>query len=69
MLSRTAAKAMLSMKNFTSSMEGIYSQSVVESTIDEAPMAYKDASLIESTIGPAAEIVDRLVPLHNLKAC
>ena len=68
-LSRTAAKAKLSMEDFTESMEGIYSQSVVPSTLDEAPMAYKDASLIESTIGPAAEIVDRLVPLHNLKAC
>ncbi len=68
-LSRTAAKAKLSMEDFTESMDGIYSQSVVESTLDEAPMAYKDASLIESTIGPAAEIIDRLVPLHNLKAC
>jgi len=67
-LSRTAAKANLSMEDFTSSMEGIYSQSVVESTLDEAPMAYKEAGLIESTIGPTAEIVDRLVPLHNIKA-
>ncbi len=68
-LSRTAAKAKIPMEDFVASMEGIYSQSVVESTLDEAPMAYKDASLIESTIDPTAEIIDRLMPLHNIKAC
>jgi len=67
-LSRTAAKAKIPMEDFTASMEGIYSQSVVESTLDEAPMAYKDTALIESTISPTAEIIDRLIPLHNIKA-
>ena len=43
--------------------------SVVESVLDEAPMAYKEAGFIESAIGPTAEIVDRLAPLHNIKAC
>lgn len=34
---------------------------------DEAPMAYKPVDLIEEHLEPTAEIVDRIVPVMNLK--
>lgn len=45
------------------------STSVVQSTLDEAPDAYKDASVIEKAIEPTATIIDRIKPLLNLKDC
>lgn len=67
-LSRTNAKATLSMDDYRTAMEGIYSTSVKESTLDEAPAAYKP---IEDIIGPIAEAVDILdvmKPIYNFKA-
>jgi tRNA-splicing ligase RtcB (3'-phosphate/5'-hydroxy nucleic acid ligase) len=43
LMSRTAAKKQLSMEEYRQQMHDIYSTSVCESTIDEAPMAYKSA--------------------------
>ena len=41
-LSRSRAREQLNMDEYRHSMEGVYTTSVSESTIDEAPMAYKD---------------------------
>jgi len=49
-------------------MDGVYSESVGEGTIDEAPMAYKPAEAIAAALEPTAEVVDRLDPVHNVKA-
>ncbi len=49
-------------------MEGVYSESVVDDVLDEAPMAYKPAEAIAGAVEPTAEIVDWLDPVHNLKA-
>ena len=49
-------------------MEGTYSTSVNERTIDAAPGAYKP---IEDIIGPIAEsvdIIDVMRPIYNFKA-
>jgi hypothetical protein len=35
--------------------------------LDEAPDAYKDATMIELAIEPTAKIIDRLKPLLNIK--
>ncbi|MBR0044316.1 MAG: RtcB family protein [Synergistaceae bacterium] len=40
-MSRSSAKEKLSMEEYRMTMEGIYTTSVNESTLDEAPMAYK----------------------------
>ena len=40
-MSRTKAKQMLDMDEYRAAMQGIYTTSVNENTIDEAPMAYK----------------------------
>ena len=41
LMSRTKAKENLSMEDYRKTMEGVYTTSVNEATLDEAPMAYK----------------------------
>jgi RNA-splicing ligase RtcB len=68
-MSRKKAKRELDLKEFKEQMAGIYSTSVVASTLDEAPDAYKNPKIIEEALEPTAKIVDRIVPILNLKAC
>lgn len=68
LMSRTKAKETLNMAEFTQSMEGIYTTSVHESTIDEAPMAYKPMEAIVSNIHPTVEINVVIRPIYNFKA-
>lgn len=42
-MSRNAAREQLDMGDFMKKMDGIYTTTACESTIDEAPGAYKDA--------------------------
>ncbi|NHN43063.1 RtcB family protein [Halorubellus sp. JP-L1] len=58
----------LSMAEFEAAMDGVYSESVVEGVVDEAPMAYKDADRILGALEPTAEVEERLDVVHNLKA-
>ena len=67
-MSRTRADEELSTAAFAESMDGVYSESVGEATLDEAPQAYKPAEAIHEAIRPTAEPIDRLEPVHNLKA-
>ena len=67
-LSRTQAKEQLTMQEYKKQMKNIFSSCVSISTLDEAPMAYKNSDEIISAIAPTAEIIDRLKPLYNFKA-
>jgi len=67
-MSRGAAHDAIGMDEFADAMDGIYSESVIESVRDEAPMAYKPAEAIAEAIEPTADVVDWLEPVHNLKA-
>ncbi len=67
-MSRREAKENGSMDAFTTAMDGVYSESVVEDVLDEAPMAYKSADAIAAAVEPTATIIDRLDVVHNLKA-
>jgi RNA-splicing ligase RtcB len=49
-------------------MDGIYSTSICDSTIDEAPMAYKPIDEIIECIKPTVEIVKQIKPIYNFKA-
>ena len=49
-------------------MEGVYSTSVSEATIDEAPAAYKPIDDIIGPIAEAVDIVDVMRPIYNFKA-
>ena len=64
----TQLRETLNLREYRTAMEGVYSTSVNERTIDEAPDAYKP---IEDIIGPIAEsvdIIDIMKPIYNFKA-
>ena len=67
-MSRRQAHREGSVEGFAAAMDGVYSESVVESVLDEAPMAYKPAETIAEALGPTATVEERLDPVHNLKA-
>ncbi len=62
------AKELITLDEFVQSMQGIYTSSVNESTLDESPMVYKDASEIEALIEPTVEVREHLKPIYNFKA-
>ncbi len=68
LLSRKKARATLSMEEFESKMQGIYSTSVKLSTLDESPMAYKSLSDILENITPTVEVLKHIVPIYNFKS-
>lgn len=68
LMSRSAAKARISMNDYISSMEGIYTTTVNTSTLDEAPMAYKPLEAILNTISDTAEVIEVMKPIYNFKA-
>ena len=68
LMSRTKAKDTLSLEDYQKAMKGIYSTSVNESTIDEAPMAYKSPEDIIGVIRESVEVEEILKPVYNFKA-
>ena len=68
LMSRTKARSTLSMEEFRTQMEGIFSTSVTADTIDESPMAYKKMEDIVENIKPTVKIEKRIVPVYNFKA-
>lgn len=67
-LSRSQAVKQISMDDFRASMEGIYSESVNNFTLDESPMAYKPADEIIANIGETVDINAIIRPVFNYKA-
>ena len=68
LMSRGEAKEKVSIEEFQDSMKGIYSTSVMESTIDESPMVYKPIEEIIENIQDTVEIVKIIKPIYNFKA-
>lgn len=66
--SRTAAMKNLSMDDFKETMSGIWTTSVSEETLDEAPMAYKPMQEIIEQIGETVTIQKHIKPVYNFKA-
>ncbi len=67
-MSRAGARKSLSLEEYKKEMEGIYTTSVNEDTLDEAPMAYKSLSDIIDVIGESVEVIEVLKPIYNFKA-
>lgn len=67
-MSRMKAKETLDLDDFKNSMEGIYTTSVSESTIDEAPMVYKPMDEIVENIKDTVDIERIIKPIYNFKA-
>lgn len=68
LMSRTKAKETLDLESYKEAMAGIYTTSVNEQTIDEAPMAYKSLEDIVDVIRDSVDIVDIMKPVYNFKA-
>lgn len=68
LMSRSAAKASLNLDEYRKTMEGIYTTSVNEATLDEAPMAYKSLADIIDVIRESVDVIDVMKPIYNFKA-
>lgn len=67
-MSRIKAKEVLTMEDYRDSMKNIFTSSVNEDTLDEAPMAYKPMQEIIDCIGDTIEIEKVIKPIYNFKA-
>ncbi|MCD7892386.1 MAG: RtcB family protein [Erysipelotrichaceae bacterium] len=67
-MSRGKARHVVDFENYKQSMKDVYSSSVVESTIDESPMVYKNIDEIIENISDSVEIIDIIKPIYNFKA-
>lgn len=68
LMSRAKARENIDLNEYVESMKGIYSTTVNNETIDEAPSAYKPADEIVSLVKDTVEIDDRIYPVYNFKA-
>ena len=57
-----------SLEEYKESMKNVYSTSVNESTLDEAPMAYKSLEDIMDVIKESVDVIEVLKPIYNFKA-
>ncbi|MBQ3568687.1 MAG: RtcB family protein [Anaerotignum sp.] len=67
-MSRGKAKEAIDIEAYKESMKGIYTTSVSESTLDEAPMAYKSLEDIIDVISDSVDIIEVMRPVYNFKA-
>lgn len=67
-MSRKQAKERITMEDYKKSMENVYTTSVNEFTIDEAPFVYKTLDEILNHIGDTVEVERIIKPVYNFKA-
>ena len=67
-MSRKKAKETLDMEIYKEAMKDIYTTSVNENTIDEAPMAYKSREDIIDVIRDSVDVIEVMKPVYNFKA-
>ena len=67
-MSRMKAKETFKLEDFKESMKGVYSTSVVEETIDEAPFVYKHMQEILDNIKDTVEVERIIKPIYNFKS-
>lgn len=68
LMSRHQASVNISIEDFKTSMKGIWTSSVCESTIDESPFAYKSLTDITDNIKDTVTILEQITPVYNFKA-
>lgn len=67
-MSRIKAKETFNLDEYKESMKDIYTSSVNEDTIDEAPFVYKPMQEIIDNIGDTVDIIKIIKPIYNFKA-
>lgn len=65
---RMEAKRRFSVEEYRESMDGIFTTSVGDGTLDECPMAYKPMEAIVDNIGDTVDILKVIKPVYNFKA-
>lgn len=68
LMSRSKAKESFTVSEFKKQMEGIYTTSVNQETLDECPMAYKGMEDILKNIVDSVEVLSIIKPIYNFKA-
>lgn len=68
LMSRREAKETFTVSEFKEQMNGIYTTSIGQSTLDECPMAYKSMNDIINNISPTVSIDSIIKPIYNFKA-
>ena len=66
---RTEAKYAFTVEDFKREMEGIYTTTATEGSIDECPMAYKAPSRIFEFIAETVSDYEVIKPIYNFKSC
>ncbi|HDR7737053.1 TPA: RtcB family protein [Bacillus thuringiensis] len=67
-MSRKKAKEVLNLEDFQNTMTEVWTTSVAESTLDEAPMVYKPMDEIIENTKETIDIKHIIKPLYNFKA-
>lgn len=67
-LSRGQAKQQISLEEFEKSMKDVFTTCVGQSTLDEAPQAYKPIEDILSYIDETIDVVEIIKPIYNFKS-
>lgn len=69
LMSRSKAKSKVVLEDFQKSMEGIFSSTISEDTIDESPFAYKDLKEIVELATPTLQVgsIQIIKPIYNFK--
>ncbi len=67
-MSRIKAKETFNLEEYKESMKNIYTTSVNENTIDEAPFVYKPMQEIINNIGDTVDIIKIIKPIYNFKS-
>ena len=68
LMSRGEARKNISLDEFKKSMGSVFSTSICEACIDEAPSVYKNPEEIMELIGDTIEIVNIIKPILSIKA-
>lgn len=66
-MSRSEAKKKLNLEDDIKNMEGIYSTTVNENTLDESSMAYKPMQEILDNITDTVDVIEVIKPIYNYK--
>ncbi|MCP9228204.1 RtcB family protein, partial [Bacillus mycoides] len=67
-MSRKKAKELLNLEDFQNTMKSVWTTSVAESTLDEAPMVYKPIDEIVENTKETIDIKHIIKPIYNFKA-
>lgn len=68
LFSRSKAKEVIDIDDFKTSMKDVYTTCVNQSTLDEAPQAYKSIDEILSAVKDTVHVIDILKPIYNFKS-